>query len=158
MRVIVLGCGRVGGYLANFLAEHGHHVTVIDKNPAAFRILGNDFVVERVREVGRGGEESEAEKTFTAHTHICCVIGTGVDDDILRNAGIEKAEAFAAVTDSDYINIMAALIAKEIYHVHKVIAGIVNPRRLKITQELGLEAICPLTLGAQHIFDALVKK
>ncbi|MBI5166626.1 MAG: TrkA family potassium uptake protein [candidate division NC10 bacterium] len=114
--------------------------------------------MERVREVGRGGEESEAEKTFTAHTHICCVIGTGVDDDILRNAGIEKAEAFAAVTDSDYINIMAALIAKEIYHVHKVIAGIVNPRRLKITQELGLEAICPLTLGAQHIFDALVKK
>lgn len=158
MRVIVLGCGRVGGYLANFLAEQGHHVTVIDKNPAAFRILGNEFVVERVREVERGGEEKEAEKTFTAHTHICCVIGSGIDEEVLKDAGMERAEAFAAVTDSDYINIMASLIAKEIYRIPKVITGIVNPRRLTITQELGLEAICPLTLGAQFIFNALVKK
>ena len=75
----------------------------------------------------------------------------------MKTAGIQGIDAFVAVTDNDYVNIMAALIAKELHHTPRVIIGIANPRRLEIAEKLGIEAICPLTLGAQSMFESLIR-
>jgi trk system potassium uptake protein TrkA len=133
MRLIVLGCGRAGSYLANYLAEKEHEITVIDRDPKAFRVLRKEL-------------------------HIRAVQGPGTDIDILKEAGIERANALAAVMDDDDANLMACLIAKRLYQVPKVVAGLRNPRMEKISHEFGLEAVCPLTIGVHRIIDALVKE
>jgi len=157
MKAIVLGCGRVGATLALTLTEHGHQVTVMDRDPKAFRLLGDDLMVEHSRTGPVATAGPEPPRATTVRQKILCVLGLGIDEDVLRQAGIEDADAFAAVTDSDYTNIMACMMAKEIFHVPRVIARIREPRREKIFQQLGLETICPATLGAQTVFERLVK-
>jgi len=130
MRIVILGCGRVGAYLACMLATEGHQVTVIDRNAEAFRRLGLNF-------------ESNL------------VVGTGIDEDVLRRAGIEQADAFVAVTNGDNTNVMAAQVAKEIFGVRRVICRIYDPLREEIYRTLGLETICPTILGATKIKEAL---
>ncbi len=130
MKVIIVGCGRVGSYLARRFQEEGHGVTVVDKDNAAFARLGPGF----------GGE---------------LVVGTGIDEDVLRRAGIERADVFIAVTNWDNTNVMAAQVAKEVFGVGRVICRIYDHLREDIYRELGLETICPTILSANYILESL---
>jgi len=131
MKVVILGCGRVGAYLARRLQEEGHHVTVVEADSAALARLGPGFAGEMV-------------------------VGTGIDEDVLRRAGIEQADAFIAVTNWDNTNVMAAQVAREIFRVRRVICRIYDPLREEIYRELGLETVCPTLLVADHIREILV--
>lgn len=132
MKVVILGCGRVGATLANMMDEKGHQISVIDYSSDSFRRLNSKFSGETI-------------------------IGNGVDEEILIRAGIKDANAFVAVTNGDNRNIMASQIAKEIFNVPKVICRIYDPIRESTYSELGLETFCPTKIGAQMLFDALTK-
>jgi len=126
MRIVILGCGRVGARLASTLDREGHEVSIIDKNTDAFRRLDPEF---------RGQ----------------ALVGNGIDEEVLRRAGIEQAQIFAAVTDDDNTNVMACQIAKYIFHVPKVIARLYDPVREETYHMLGLETVCPTTECAYQI-------
>jgi trk system potassium uptake protein TrkA len=128
--VIIMGCGRVGARLANLLEGDGHDVVVLDTNPSAFDRLGPDFRGTRI-------------------------IGNGVDTEVLRRAGIERADAFAACTQGDNRNIMASQIAKEIFNVPKVVTRIYDPIRKDTYATLGLDALSPTVIGAAHFYAHL---
>jgi trk system potassium uptake protein len=130
VKVVILGCGRVGATLASRLEQAGHDVVVIDASSDAFQRLDPKFKGERI-------------------------LGNGVDEEVLKRAGIESADAFAAVTNGDNRNIMASQIAKEIFNVKRVICRIYDPLRQKTYEELGLETFSPTILGANVLFDAL---
>ncbi len=130
MKIIILGCGRVGATLATLMSKDHHDVTVIDLNGDAFARLGLGF---------------------NGRTHV----GDGTDEDVLRRAGLENADAFAAVTNGDNRNIMAAQIAKHIFEVPKVICRIYDPIRQETYNALGLESISPTIIGAKLMRDAL---
>ena len=130
MNVIILGCGRVGATLAMDLDRAGHNVTIIDASNDAFQRLESDFRGERI-------------------------VGNGVDEEILRRAGLARADAFAAVTNGDNRNIMASQMAKEIFHVKKVVCRIYDPRRQNTYEKLGLESICPTLVGADMLLAAV---
>lgn len=126
MHVVIVGCGRVGATLATMLDRGGHSVAIVDQNSQAFSRLPDEF----------GGQT---------------VVGTGIDEDVLRRAGVEHAAAFAAVMTADNRNIMAAQVAKHVFHVAKVVCRIYDPLREETYRDLGLETICPTTIGAQQI-------
>lgn len=128
MKVVILGCGRLGAFLAWMLSHEGHAVTIIDRNREAFRRL---------------------EEGFKGRT----ILGTGIDEDVLRLAGIEGADAFAAVTNGDNTNIMAAQIAKLKFKIPKVIARVYDPLRAGAYHDLGIINISPTILGAGLIRD-----
>lgn len=130
MRVVIMGCGRVGATLATLMDQAGHDVTVLDSNPESFQRLDPKFRGEKI-------------------------VGNGVDEEVLRRAGLEHADAFAAVTNGDNRNIMASQIAKEIFHLKKVVCRIYDPIRQSTYNELGLETICPTTIGSEMLFKAL---
>ena len=130
MFAIIMGCGRVGARLANLLADGGHEVLVLDVNSQAFWRLGPDF------------------KGTT-------MVGNGIDIDILRRAGIERADAFAATTQGDNRNIMASQIARHIFNVPKVVTRIYDPIRQDTYAELGLETVSPTVLGAAALLHAI---
>ena len=123
-KVVIMGCGRVGAQLASLLDADGHQVTILDKDAYSFRRLPPIF----------NGTE---------------LLGNGIDQEILKKAGIEEADAFFAVTEGDNRNVMAAQIAKHIFNVPKVICRIYDPLRQELYQSLGLEAISPTTVFAQ---------
>lgn len=133
MKIVILGCGRVGAELARMLDEAHHSVIIIDSSGDAFRRLDPRYKGEKV-------------------------VGNGIDEEVLKRAGIETADAFAAVTDGDNRNIMASQIAKEIFRVPHVVCRIYDPIRQSTYKELGLEAFSPTIVGAQILFDALEKK
>src|SRR5437870_11563149 len=133
MKMVILGCGRVGARLATLMEQDGYEVSIIDSNPDAF---------ERLPE------------TFRGQT----VLGTGIDVDVLKSAGIESADAFAAVTNYDNTNIMATQIAKEIFGVEKVLARIYDPGRGDLYHELGLETVCPTTMISATAYDILANE
>ncbi|MCI0484192.1 MAG: NAD-binding protein [candidate division NC10 bacterium] len=153
MKALIVGSGRVGSFLAGQLVGQGHEVVIVDREPRSFKMLGEDLVVQRIATP----ETGKVQATLTAKTRIRCIVGSGSDEELLKTAGIQGVDALVAVTDNDYVNLMAAVIAKELYQVPRVIIGIINPRRLEIAQELGVEAICPLTLGAQAMFESLIR-
>jgi trk system potassium uptake protein TrkA len=123
MRVIVVGCGRVGSHLANSLAAEGHHVVVIDSNPASFGRLGSDFT-------GR------------------MITGVGFDRDVLVQAEIEGSDALAATTDSDNTNLVVAVTAKETFRVPHVVARIYYARAAEIYRREGIPTVTPTLWGA----------
>lgn len=131
MKIVILGCGRVGAMLATMMDTAGHKVSIIDYSSESFRRLDPKF----------GGET---------------VIGNGIDEDVLIRAGIKEADAFAAVTNGDNRNIMASQVAKEIFNIKKVVCRIYDPIRQSTYTELGLETISPTVIGAQMLFDALL--
>ncbi len=131
MYVIVVGCGRVGSQLATFLSEEGHDVAIIDKKADSFRRLGS---------------------TFNGLT----IKGLGFDQDVLREAGIEKADVFAAVTDLDNTNMMAVEVATKIFDVSRAIARLYNPNRSLTYQKLGLEFICGTTMLAEKLLESII--
>ena len=123
MNVVIMGCGRVGARLAMMLDNEGHTVAVLDIDAYSFRRLSPEF---------RG----------------TAIVGNGIDEDALRRAGIEEADAFAAVTQGDNRNVMAAQIAKHVFNVPKVILRIYDPIREELYHSLGLETIGPTTIVA----------
>lgn len=130
MKYLIVGCGRVGSTLAKLLTAESHEVTVVDENPAAFKRLGARF---------RGRVE----------------VGTGIDYDVLKRAGATEADGFVAVTDGDNRNVMAALIAQRMFHIKNIVARIYDPPRGQMYRELGIETVCPTTVGAKIIRDKL---
>ncbi|MBF6613826.1 MAG: TrkA family potassium uptake protein [Chloroflexi bacterium] len=131
MKIVILGCGRVGARLAQLMEASGHDVSIIDSDPAAFDRLPDNF----------NGQT---------------VLGTGIDVDVLKSAGIATADAFAAVTNYDNTNIMACEVAKEIFGVKQVLARIYDPGREGMYHQLGLETICPTTLVSTTAHDILL--
>lgn len=132
MFIVIVGCGRVGSQLATLLSAEGHNVVIIDIDSSAFRRLGT---------------------VFNGMT----IVGNGFDEEVLREAGIEKADAFAALSDLDNTNIMAAQVAKRIFKVPRVIARLYNPERAPTYQKLGLEIICGTTIVANKIRNKILQ-
>ncbi len=130
MNIVILGCGRVGALLAMQLDNAGHAVTIVDSSNEAFQRLEPEFKGEKVT-------------------------GNGVDEEVLRRARLEDADAFIAVTNGDNRNIMASQMAKQIFKVNKVLCRIYDPLRESTYRELGLETFCPTLLGANMLFDAI---
>jgi trk system potassium uptake protein TrkA len=126
VKIVIVGCGRVGSTLARQMVAEGHDVSIVDENVSAFGRLGEDF----------GGQ---------------MVVGSGIDEEVLRRAGIESAHCFASVTNGDNRNIMAAQIAQKVFKVQRVITRIYDPIRAEVYGELGLESLCPTTLGASIV-------
>ena len=131
MKVVVMGCGRVGARIASILDHNGHRVTVIDTDSRAFRRLPADFKGETI-------------------------IGTGIDEDVQRAAGIEEAAAFIAVTNGDNRNIMAAQVARIVFEVPEVICRIYDPVREDTYRRLGLTTVCPTTTVSAQILDHVI--
>jgi trk system potassium uptake protein TrkA len=130
MKIVIMGCGRVGSQLAALLDSAGHKVSILDINDYSFRRLPSNF-------------------SGTA------LLGNGTDEDVLKRASIEEAEVFVAVTQGDNRNIMAAQIAKHIFNVPKVICRIYDPLRRELYSTLGLEAFSPTTIFAQMLKDKI---
>jgi trk system potassium uptake protein TrkA len=131
VHVVVIGCGRVGSELAGSLEHAGHSVSIVDKNERAFRRLPPTF----------GGEK---------------VVGFGFDRDHLAAAGIERAGAFAAVTNGDNSNILCARIARETYGIECVVARIYDPRRALIYQRLGIPTVATVAWTTDQVLRRLV--
>ena len=132
MHVVVVGCGRVGSELALSLERNGHTVAVIDKNADAFRKrLPEDF----------GGQK---------------VVGFGFDRDHLIEAGIERADAVAAVTSGDNSNILTARIARENFSIDRVVARIYDPRRALIYQRLGISTVATVSWTTDQVMRRLL--
>jgi trk system potassium uptake protein TrkA len=131
MKYVIVGCGRVGSTLAKLLTAESHDVTVVDENPAAFKRLGANFA-------GR------------------VEVGTGIDYDVLKRAGAGDADGFVAVTDGDNRNVMAALLAQRMFNIKKIVARIYDPPRGQLYRELGIDTVCPTTMGAKTIRDRLI--
>ncbi len=125
-QVVILGCGRVGSRIAAQMDGEGFAVTIVDTDSHAFRRLPDTF-------------------------HGNTVLGTGIDEDVMRRAGIERAHTFIAVTDNDNANIMAAQVAQEVFRVPEVIVRVYDVARAEIYRELGLKTICPTKTIAQLI-------
>ena len=130
MKVIVMGSGRVGGQVSLLLSNQGHDVTVIDHDGNAKSRLGADFKGKVVR-------------------------GIGFDRSVLMEANVETAEAFVAASSSDNANIIAARIARNIFHVPRVVARLYDPLRAEIYQRLGLFTISTTNWGAERIFEVV---
>ncbi len=132
MYVIIIGCSRVGSELAKLLSQEGHDVVVIDKNQASLDRLGNSF-------------------------NGVSLVGNGFDVNLLKQAGIEKADAFCVVTNGDNTNLIAAQVAKKIFKVPKVIARVYDPQRAHIYRALGLDILSGTVLFASMIRDKIVE-
>ncbi|HKZ70108.1 MAG TPA: TrkA family potassium uptake protein, partial [Anaerolineales bacterium] len=130
MKFIVVGCGRWGAGLAQTLSQRGHAVTIVDQDPSAFGRLGPNF---------KG-------KTIT---------GIGFDREVLREAGIERADGLAAVTVSDEANVVTARLAQQVFHVPKVVARLYDPHKAEIYRRLGLQTISTVTWGIHRIAELL---
>ena len=130
--MIIVGCGRVGAELAKLLSNDGHDIVVIDKNPTAFNRLGGAF-------------------------NGITLVGNGFDPDLLKEAGIEKANVFCALTNGDNTNLVSAQVAKKIFSVPKVIARVYDPERAQIYQSLGLDIISGTILFAAMLRDKIIE-
>jgi len=126
MRVVIMGCGRVGSLLTVQLAQTGHEVAIIDKRPEAFYRLPPGFKAKTI-------------------------VGLGFDRDVMEEAGIKEADAFIAVSNGDNSNIVSARVAREYYHVPKVIARIYDPKRAEIYERLNIPTVATTTWGVKQI-------
>jgi trk system potassium uptake protein len=133
VHVVIMGCGRVGSTLAQSLEQRGHSVSVIDVNPDAFRRLGGEF---------------------SGHT----VTGIGFDRDVLIDAGIERADAFAAVSSGDNSNIISARVARETFGVQRVVARIYDAKRAEVYERLGIPTVATVRWTADRMLRHLVNE
>jgi trk system potassium uptake protein TrkA len=131
VHIVVMGCGRVGSTLAHHLQRLDHSVAIIDQDPTAFRRLGESF---------KG-------KTIS---------GVGFDRDTLVAAGIEGADAFAAVSSGDNSNIIAARVARETFGVGHVVARIYDPRRAEVYERLGIPTIATVPWTANRLLKTIL--
>jgi trk system potassium uptake protein TrkA len=130
MKIVIMGCGRVGSRLAGLLDIEGHSVTILDTDAYSFRRLPAEF----------GGT---------------ALVGDGMDDETLKKAGIEEADAFIALTQGDNRNVMAAQIARNIFKVPRVLCRIYDPLRRELFNSLGIESFSPTTIFAQMLKEKL---
>jgi trk/ktr system potassium uptake protein len=128
---VIMGCGRVGSTLAHILEDRGNSVAVIDQNPEAFRKLRSSFKGSRVT-------------------------GMGFDRDVLIQAGIQEADAFAAVSSGDNSNIISARVARESFGIDRVAARIYDPRRAEVYQRLGIPTVATVRWAADQILRKLL--
>ena len=131
MHVVIVGCGRVGSGLAHALDAAGHSVVVVDRRPKAFARLADGF----------GGTTLE---------------GVGFDRDLLRTAGIERADALAAVTSGDNSNILVARVARETFGVARVVARIYDPRRAAIYERLGIPTVATVQWTTERVLRRIL--
>jgi trk system potassium uptake protein len=131
VHVVVVGCGRVGSGLSRMLREEGHTVAIIDRTEKAFRRLPPGFDGQTV-------------------------VGVGFDRDRLVEAGIERADALAAVTNGDNSNILVARIARETYGIERVVARIYDPRRAAIYERLGIATIATVQWATERVMRRIV--
>src|SRR5579875_3119813 len=131
VHIVIMGCGRVGSTLAHILEDQGHSVSVIDQDPEAFRKLRPGF---------RGGK----------------ITGIGFDRDVLIEAGIEKADAFAAVSSGDPSNVIAARVARASFGVSRVAARIYDPCRAEAYQRLGIPTVATVRWTADQMLRRLM--
>jgi trk system potassium uptake protein TrkA len=131
VHVVIMGCGRVGSTIAHSLEATGHSVAVVDQDGESFRRLGPDF---------RGLQ----------------VTGVGFDRDTLMEAGIEGAEAFAAVSSGDNSNIIAARVARETFGLENVVARIYDPRRAEVYARLGIPTVATVRWTADEMMRRLL--
>ncbi len=130
MKIVIMGCGRVGAKLAELLDAEGHGVTILDTDAYSFRKLPSTF---------RG----------------TALIGNGTDEEALKRAGISEADVFVVLTQGDNRNVMAAQIAKHIFNVPRVVCRIYDPLRQEMYSTLGLETMSPTTIFARILKDKL---
>jgi trk system potassium uptake protein TrkA len=128
VKVLIVGCGRVGATLAGQLDREGHQVTILDLDSYAFRRLPSGF----------GGT---------------ALVGNGIDQDVLVRAGIQDSDVFVAATQGDNRNAMSAQIAQKIFNVPRVVTRIYDPIRERMYQELGLETYSPTMVGAANMYN-----
>jgi trk system potassium uptake protein TrkA len=133
VKVLIMGCGRVGAELAAMLDQEGHEVTVLDRNPDAFRRLPPEF----------GGHR---------------VVGNGIDQEVLARIGVAEMDAFVSVTQGDNRNVMAAQMAKHLFGVRRAVCRIYDPIREVLYHELGLETTSPTKVGARLLKEALERE
>jgi len=131
VHIVIMGCGRVGSTIAHILEEQDHSVAVIDQNPDAFRKLSAGF---------KGSK----------------VTGVGFDRDVLIEAGIERADAFAAVSSGDNSNVIAARVVRESFGVGRVVARIYDPRRAEVYQRLGIPTVATVRWTADQMLRKLL--
>jgi trk system potassium uptake protein TrkA len=131
VHVVIMGCGRVGSTLARSLEDRSHTVSVIDSNPDAFRRLGPSFNGTKVT-------------------------GIGFDQGVLDRAGIDKADAFAAVSSGDNSNIIAARVARETFGIQSVVARIYDPGRAEVYQRLGITTVATVKWTADQVLRRLL--
>ena len=128
MHIVILGCGRTGSTLARLLVQQGHSVAIIDKNRDSFRrYLGPSF---------RG-----------------MVVGLGIDQDVLKRAGIEKADAFLALAGGDNTNLTAAQIVKTWFSVPRILSRVHDPLRADAYREMGINTFCTTDLVVGMLMD-----
>ena len=133
MNVLVVGCGRLGSKIVNTLFDLGHSVSVIDNNPDAFNQLDSEF-------------------------DGITILGTPLNMDILREAGVESCDSVAVVTSDDNLNITVSQIVKEFFYVENVVAKINSPARERAFHDLGLKTVCPTNLACGSFISALTSK
>ncbi|SDP85276.1 potassium channel family protein [Lentzea jiangxiensis] len=131
MHVVIMGCGRVGASLARALERLDHQVAVIDKDPQSFRRLGSDF-------------------------HGQQVIGNGFDRNVLIEAGVERAGAFAAVSSGDNSNIISARVARETFGVEHVVARIYDHKRAAVYERLGIPTVATVPWSTDRFLRMLL--
>jgi trk system potassium uptake protein len=131
VHVVIMGCGRVGSTLARSLEDRNHTVSIIDSNPDAFRRLGPSF----------GGTK---------------VTGIGFDQGVLERAGIDGADAFAAVSSGDNSNIIAARVARESFGIQQVVARIYDPGRAEVYQRLGITTVATVKWTADQVLRRIL--
>jgi trk system potassium uptake protein TrkA len=131
VHIVIMGCGRVGSTLAHILEDRGNSIAVIDRDPEAFRRLGSSFKGDRVT-------------------------GIGFDRTVLIAAGIERADAFAAVSSGDNSNIIAARVVRETFGVQRVAARIYDPRRAEVYERLGIPTVATVRWTADQMLRKLL--
>jgi trk system potassium uptake protein TrkA len=131
VHIVIMGCGRVGSSIAHTLEDQGHSVAIIDQDAEAFRKLRSGFKGTKVT-------------------------GVGFDRDVLTEAGIERAAAFAAVSSGDNSNVIAARVARESFGVQRVVARIYDPRRAEVYQRLGIPTVATVAWTADQMLRRLL--
>ncbi len=132
MNILVIGCGKVGSQLASMLSEEGHDVSVVDRDAKNFEML---------------------DDSFSGMT----TVGVPIDQDVLKQAGIESCDAVAAVSQDDNLNIMCSQLAREIFKVPSVLARIYDPAREDVFSHFGLHTVCPTNLTVSAVKSALTE-
>ena len=131
MHIVIMGCGRVGSTLAHILEDRGNTVAVIDRDPEAFRRLRSAFKGDKIT-------------------------GIGFDRAVLTQAGIERADAFVAVSSGDNSNIISARVARETFNVEHVVARIYDPRRAEVYERLGIPTVATVRWTADQMLRKII--
>jgi trk system potassium uptake protein TrkA len=130
MRIIIIGCGRMGAGLALTMNQRGHAVVVVDRDPTNFERLGPSFKGQ-------------------------CIEGIGFDREVLLAAQVERADGLAALTASDDVNVVIGRVASQVFHVPRVVARLYDPRKANIYGRLGLHTISPTIWGINQAAEVL---